>query len=96
MDRPMGSKQAKQQGKRVRSTLAEEIMPQILQNSSTVAAATQAIAAQGREAQNTLQSMLDFTILTTNTSGLDDATRGAIEARRLRIIARASREDEEF
>ncbi|KAH9808549.1 hypothetical protein DFH28DRAFT_908730 [Melampsora americana] len=74
MDRPMGSKQAKQQGKQVRSTLAEEIMPQILQNSSSVAAATQAIAEQGHEAQNTLQSMLNFTILTANTSGLDDAT----------------------
>ncbi|KAH9814869.1 hypothetical protein DFH28DRAFT_893795 [Melampsora americana] len=83
MDRPTGSKRAK----RGRSGLAEEFMLQNLENSKAVATATLDVAKQGQDAQSMLKEMLEFTILSTKTSDLDETARAKIEARQSHIIA---------
>ncbi|KAH9807486.1 hypothetical protein DFH28DRAFT_915085 [Melampsora americana] len=92
MERPMGSKQAK----RGRSNLTEELIPQILENQSMILKSQSLVAdtnreleLQGKAAQESLQSMVDWTILTTDMSSLDDVARAEIEARRSNIIRRS-------
>ncbi|KAH9807645.1 hypothetical protein DFH28DRAFT_914010 [Melampsora americana] len=99
LERPIGSKQAK----RGRSNIAEELIPQLLENQSKIlqtqssaAESNKELALQGKAAQESLQTMVDWTILTTNLSTLDDVARAEIEARRTEVIrrSRARREAE--
>ncbi|EGF98713.1 uncharacterized protein MELLADRAFT_95466 [Melampsora larici-populina 98AG31] len=99
MDRPMGSKQAK----RGRSNLSEELIPQLLDNQAqmlqtqnSVAESNRELALQGKAAQESLQSMVDYTILTTKLCDLDDEAREELQARQAEVIrrSRARRERE--
>ncbi|KAH9824745.1 hypothetical protein DFH28DRAFT_878276 [Melampsora americana] len=96
MECPIGSKQAK----RGRSNLAEELVLQILENQALMLKSQNSVAdtnhelnrelaLQGKAAQASLQSMVDWTILTTEMSKLDNVARAEIEEHQKEIICRS-------